>query len=224
MTKISKFLNKKQVESIELAIKKAEDNTVGEIVPVICAKSGRYDRGECLFGLIFALISLAAIWVNFQSISNISGWGQHSLSLGLLPIISIVFVSFLIGTILASYFPILSAPFISQSEMKEEAEIKAKQCFYDYSVGNTVGSTGVLIFISLFERMVLVKGDSKISKKLSQKDWDQICRAIISGIKNKKIDQGIIEGVDHAGTLLTKFFPRVSDQNNELPNKVHFID
>ena len=223
MIKAKEILTKDQVKSVEKAIKEAENNTSAEIVPIICNKSGEYDQAQCLFGVIFSLLVLAITWLNFQSI-NIDNWGTENLAMDLGYVLAAILVSFIVGTVLASYFWILNLPFIPKQKMLQETEKLAKQCFYDYSIGNTSGSTGVLIFISIFERLVLVKGDSNINSKLTQKDWDKACQLIVTGIKNKKIDKGLIDSIQLIGTSLKEHFPRQKNDINELPNKVHFID
>ena len=69
--------------SVEMAISEAEKMTAGEIVPVIATVSGRYDRAEDLFGLVFALVVLTATWMLFQSTTE-TGWAvTQSAGLGL---------------------------------------------------------------------------------------------------------------------------------------------
>ena len=55
---------------IEAAIGEAEQKTAGEIVPVVATASGRYDRGEDLFGLVaLCLVAVLVRHTTFEPIA-----------------------------------------------------------------------------------------------------------------------------------------------------------
>ncbi|MBL6664354.1 MAG: TPM domain-containing protein [Rickettsiales bacterium] len=217
------ILTPQQIKNVEEAIKKAESKTRAEIVPVISNQSGSYQYSQFIFSFIFSLVIFSISWLNFQSV-KVDDWGKLSVSMNLFYIILIILFSFIIGAILAKKFRVLSLLFLNKDDMAFEIDRAAKQCFYDFSIGNTKGATGVLIYISLLERTVMVKGDIKISQKLTQNDWDNICNLITNGIKENKADQGIISGIEAMTVFLAEHFPRQNDDSNELENKIHFIN
>ncbi|HFD13553.1 MAG TPA: hypothetical protein ENJ32_13960, partial [Crenotrichaceae bacterium] len=200
-------------------------NTSGEIVPVVATASGRYDRAEDIVGLLFAMILLSIAWLSTQESIAINGqWeGIKTATLSLPLALIVIFTGFVTGTMLAGYFPVLRLPFISKKEMQEEVQIKAAQTFQLLRLRNTQAATGVLIYVSLYERMVSIIGDDAISEKLSQDDWDQVCAIVVNGMKSGKPHTALEEAVAQCGKLLSQHFPRQDNDENELPNKLHLV-
>jgi len=224
--KAKDFLSDSEKKEIKDALAEAESKTSGEIVPVIAASSGRYDRAEDTFGILFVICALILCWCFFQRISPTQAvWASgYSLSLNLGYVILIIVAGFSIGSACATYFPWLRTPFILKREMLEEVDRRAKESFYTYGIGNTKGATGILIYISLFEQIVTVKGDRAIAEKLSSEDWTTVCDTIIAGTKRKEPAAGLKEGILKCGELLAQHFPITEDDHDEIPNEIHFID
>ncbi|MDC0358604.1 hypothetical protein OAO01_07290 [Oligoflexia bacterium] len=225
MKKAEKLFNEEERQGLMDALTEAESNTSGEIVPVVATASGRYDRAEDIFGVLFALVVLSVCWVFFQDIRPAQAeWSSgYTLTLGLGFTILIVALGFAVGSAAATHFPALCAPFIPRGEMLEEVERRAGESFYRFGIGNTRGSTGILIYVSLFERIVTVKGDRAISEKLNDQDWLGICQAIIAGLKRKDPASGLRSGILKSGELLSAHFPIEANDDNEIPNEIHFI-
>jgi putative membrane protein len=156
MKTASSLFNAEDIRSVEVAIAEAEKMTAGEIVPVVATVSGRYDRAEDLFGLVFALIALTTIWMLFQSTTETDWAVTQSAVLGLPAIVGILIGGFVIGAVLATHFPVLRLPFIARAEMLEEVERRALETFQRERVRDTSSSTGVLIYVSLYEHLVKV--------------------------------------------------------------------
>src|SRR3990172_3833352 len=102
MRKASQFFSEDDRRAIEQVVAAAEARTAAEIIPVVATGSGRYDRAEDLFGIMFALVALAAAWLGFQNMGTPGGWaGGHEPALSLVSILLIVFFGFVAGTALA---------------------------------------------------------------------------------------------------------------------------
>lgn len=214
---------------IDQAIEEAERNTSGEIVVAVASASGRYDRAEDLFGLTLALIGLTALWCLQPQISSLfsveSGWSTGELSPQILVIqLMTVLALFNAGTWAAARWTVLRAPFVRNAEMQQDVDRRALEVFQQQRLRATTGTTGVLIYISLFERRVRVVGDDAISRKLTPADWQSICDRIIEGMNRKTPTQGLRGGIELAGELLARHFPRAADDQNELPNRLVLID
>ncbi len=226
MKKASTYFSDQQIKLIEQAVSHAEENTSGEIVPVIASVSGRYDRAEDLFGLLFSLLILSIAWFCTAETSAIEGQWESQITgtLSLPWILAIVFFTFLLGALLATLFPVLRLLFISRQEMHEEVMRSAQQAFHQLRIHGTEEATGVLIYISLYEKNVQILGDAAISAKLTQQDWDEVCQLVISGMKSRQAIDKLVEAIELCGQLLSSHFPISEDDQNELPNKLNFID
>jgi putative membrane protein len=226
LKKASDLFSEKDKQQIAEAIAEAEKKTTGEIVPVVATASGRYDRAEDLFGVLCALITLALAWVLFQDVKPISGGWQsgQTLVLGLLPVLIIVLVSFLIGATAATYFPALRLPFILKGEMQNEVEHGAAEAFHRFRLRETDGATGILIYISLYEHRVRILGDSAITEKLNQADWDEICKLVVEGLHKGQLAGGLCQAIEKTGELLAQHFPIKEGVTNELINEIQFVE
>ncbi len=226
MKRASQYFSGQQRRMIEEAIAQAEKNTSGEIVTVVATASGRYDRAEDLFGLLFAMISLALCWLLFQQeFPNAGQWDNGMTSCLPLPaVIGITVIGFFSGTVLAALFPALRLIFIPKAEMCEEVERSASEAFHNFRLRGTQGATGVLLYVSLYERMITVKGDDAINTKLDSAAWKEICRIAVQGIKKRKPAEGLKAAIEQCGVLLTTHFPVEVDDRNELHNELNFID
>lgn len=224
--KASALFNPQDRDRIAAAIAKAEENTSGEIVPVVATASGRYDRAEDVFGVLIALLAVAGVWLLFQGTSPAAeGWSAGAeIRLGL-PLILVTFVGgFALGVALASRVVALRLPFILKNEMNEEVERAAAECFHRFRLRETAGATGILIYVSLYEHQVRVLGDSAISGKLDAGDWQAICDAVTGGIRQRKAADALVHAIGLSGELLARHFPREADDRNELVNELKLLD
>ena len=226
MKRASRFFSEADQATISEAIAAAERRTSGEIVPVVATDSGRYDRAEDLFGAVVALVALIVSWILFQEVRPVEGdWASgQTIVLGLLPLVLIVVIGFTLGTLLGTRLPALKLIFLSNREMKEEVERSASEAFYRFRVRRTAGGTGVLIYISLLERMVRVMGDEAIAAKLGQGDWDEVRDLVIDGLRNGRPTEGLQKGIARCGDRLAEHFPIQPGDENELTNELRIID
>ena len=226
MTRASKYLTDAQKAAVEAAIGEAEKRTSAEIVVVLATRSGRYDRAEDFFGVLLALVAVAAAWLIWQDAHPASGaWtmGQE-LTLGLLPVLGLFVFWFLVGAGLATKFPRLAHPFIPRAQYEAEVRRRGFEAFHLFRVGHTKGRTGVLIYVSLVERMAWVGGDDAIASALPDTTWDAACRAVVEGFAKGAHDQGLINAVNMCTEALAAKFPPIPGRENELDNSVKILD
>lgn len=224
MKKASALFGPEDRERVKAAVAQAESATSGEILPVVATASGRYDRAEDVVGVLTALVLLGAAWRPLISAAQ-GGWGGGvDTAIGLGGALLIVAVGFVGGAALATAFPALRAPFIPSNEMRAEVERRALEQFQRRRVRGTARGTGVLIYVSLCERMVRVVGDDAIAAKITQQDWDGISQAVVEGMKGGRPADGLIEAIRRAGERLAQHFPISPGDVNELSNELTLID
>jgi putative membrane protein len=226
MRRASRFFSDDERRLVEEAVALAELRTSGEIVPVVATASGRYDRAEDLFGVLVSLGLVAACWLPLQRLAAVEGaWGDRSTwLLGLVPVLLLVLVGFLAGAVLATVVPSLRLPFISRAEIEGEVDRAACAAFHEFRVRRTDKATGILIYLSLFERTVRVLGDDAINDKLEQEQWTEVCDLVVAGIRGKRSAQGLKDAILKCGDLLADHFPIKPGDRNELGNELRLID
>lgn len=102
--------------------------------------------------------------------------------------------------------------------IKELAEIE----FLKSGITNTKQRTGILIFILLSDKQFYILADKKISEKIEQKIFDEIANSMSNSFHNGKYSQGIINCIISLSDILSKHFPILPDDINEISNKVRF--
>jgi putative membrane protein len=221
----SDFFSLEEKERINRAVAEAEKHTSGEIVPVVATVSGRYDRAEDIAGLLFGLAALILFWLLFQRVVPGEGdWALgYRLTLGLPWLVLVIVAGFIIGAALASRVAWLRRPLVSEEELRQEVEWAARQAFARFRVGRTVAGTGILIYVSLFERMVYVLGDEPIAAKLDQTTWNEIRDTIIVGIRERRAADAFCQAIARCGELLGKHFPYKAGDINEVGNELRVV-
>ena len=226
MKRASQFLTEENRKTVSEAVAEAEKKTSGEIVPAVATVSGRYDRAEDIAGLAFALVAVTLSWILFQEVRFPEGeWADGPrTALGLIPCLLIILLGFAAGSALAGYVPALRRPFISRKEMDEEVERRAHEVFARERVRGTIGGTGILIYVSLYERIVRVLPDDTISGKITQAEWNAVRDLVLDGIKSGRPGEGLSQAVLKCGELLKEHFPIEPGDVNELTNELRILD
>jgi putative membrane protein len=189
------------------AVQRAESETVGELVVVVLERSDRHPAAEWLSALTFTLLGSSML-------AGFLPWGRPELLLGCQLALGGV------GYWLAAHLPSFKRVFMSEARASEMAAEQATQEFYRHRLHETEARTGVLIFVSLLEHRVLVLADEGIDAKVSSEDWVHVDNAVLSGIKQGTLVDGLCEGVRQAGKQLAQHFPWQEGDRDELPNHV----
>ncbi|MDE2388289.1 MAG: TPM domain-containing protein [Betaproteobacteria bacterium] len=102
----------------------------------------------------------------------------------------------------------------------QTARERALEVFSQLRVWDTEHNNGVLIYLLLADRTVEIIADRGIHGKVSDTEWQAICRTMESAFQQQRFEAGLIAGIDTVGEHLQKYFPVDPAQDtNELPNK-----
>ncbi len=198
------------LDRIKSAVRKAEEKISGEIVPVFVERSGYYTIANYRGALIAAAMVFLAIIVVDRYIPDLSIYDP-------LFIFVAVALGGLLGAIATHSVEPLKRVMLSQTHMDQATRKRAENAFLEEEVFNTRHRTGIMIFISFFEREVIVMADRGISKVVDQKEWDKLVRNIIDSIRLGKVTEGIEDSIIRCGNiLLEKGFVKTPDDINEL--------
>jgi putative membrane protein len=202
-----KFLTSAERLQIEAHIAEAEKRTSGEIVVNVVSSSYHYPLASMLGSSLLAILLGIAVAL---IVKNESMWF----------FLTAFSISFILLHELSKRLHFFRRYFVTASDMKEEVEEAAIHSFYRRNINNTVDHTGILIYISLFERKVRVVADRGINEKIAQDVWQEIVNTIVSGIHAKAQARAIADAVDRCGDILSTHFPVKAGDCNELRNEV----
>lgn len=225
MPQASTYFTDEQRARIREAVAKAESRTSAEIVPVVASSSGRYDRAEDIVGLLTGLVLMAITWRFYPRHWYESGsWDGPSMSFELPALVLAVLVGFLTGAAIASRIGWLRPLFTPRMQMREEVNARARQAFFDDRVHHTKGATGLLIYISLYERTAVVLADEAITEHLGQGTLDDLCAGLVRKLHEGHAAEGLVETILAAGEHLAKALPREAGDVNELADALVLMD
>jgi putative membrane protein len=201
------FFSTEEKERIRHAIAAAETTTAGEIVPMVVDRSDPYEAATLAAAvLVTAIGALVAV----LSSGHDSVWYY-------LPTVAGLFVPIYL---LARHLPFLSLPFISRRRMERAVRDRAQQVFFEQGLHRTINATGVLLFISLFERRVWILGDRGINERIDPQEWETMVRQLVQGIREERAADALCTVIGRCGALLRTHFPRQQADKNELSDEV----
>ncbi len=225
MQQASQLFSDEQRRQIDQTVAEAEGKTSTEIVPVVATASGRYDRPEDIAGLWLAMIGLIATWTLLPRGQAESGsWDGTSEWVGLLVMVVVAVIGFVLGALIAGRVHWLRRLFTPRQQMRDEVDARARAVFYDGRVHHTSGATGLLVYVSLCERMAAVLADQSILDKLGQDGVDELCAVLTTGLHTGEPAEAICRTIAAAGEKLAPVLPRADDDINELSNALVTLD
>ena len=208
-------LTAEEQERIKSAVRRAEQQTNAEIVPMIVARSGLYRDAQHWAGLVVALLvltillTLETLWLP---------WGWHASNAAWL-VLAIV-LAYAIGNGLGTLGPVIHL-FTSTERMRHKVRLRAERGFAQHAISQTRERTGVLIMLSILERQIYVLPDRPLAQQVPMERWSQIVRAAVERLKTHDIAGGLCEGIEQCGRLLAEICPvRPGDNPDELPNEI----
>lgn len=108
---------------------------------------------------------------------------------------------------------------VSEKKTKD-VFLDAKKTFEKLGMTATQEKNGILIYISVPSHQFSIIGDKGIHDKVHQEFWDEVRNEIVTEFKKGDFTKGICDGVLACGEKLKAYFPRQSDDQNELDNQV----
>lgn len=109
--------------------------------------------------------------------------------------------------------------FVSHKNV-ESAVAAAQAAFVRLRMANTRDRNAVLIFVAPRARQFAVIGDEGVHKRCGDEFWRRLAEEMSAHFKAEKFTDGIVNVVRKAGGLLAEHFPRRSDDQNELSDRV----
>ena len=193
--------------AVREALAASENKTVGEILPVVVERSDPHPAGEWRSAISFLLVgsSLLIVWMP---------WDHPTWMLLAQCVLAAI------GFGLARALPDLRRAFVFEDRATAVAGEQAFQEFYAQGLHRTRFGTGVLLFVSLFERRVIVLADEGIDAKVDAEFWEGVDEAVLDGIRRGSLRDGLVEGIRRVGQILEKDFPPPDDDVNEIPDRV----
>jgi putative membrane protein len=199
-------------QRITSAVRDAESGTAGEVVVVLAEESDAYEeaswRGAALAGGGVLVLDLgyrhaAPFWLPLPAnAALLIGLAAAALAFWLVPKAD--------G---------LRRRLVSRAARVSRVRTAAQAAFHVHRVSATRERTGVLVYVSLFEREVVVLPDLGIEAKAPESAWAEVMGHVVRGMTAGQPADGVVDAVRACGGLLRAagFAARPDDQD-ELAN------
>jgi len=213
---VRRFFSEADQERIRDRVREIEKTTSGELVPMIVSASSHYPGAGALGAMVFgfAVAFLADVALGFARLWR----GFQPLDIWLFPaVFGVVFFAVLA---LERFFPSLKRPFIHDADSGAEVGEAAFAAFYRHGLAHTRNRTGILIFISIFERKVHVIADEGIHAKVGDDSWKRAVELVVGGFKSGRPTEAVCDAIAYCGKLLAEHFPRKRGDTDELDNLI----
>jgi putative membrane protein len=192
------------------AIREAEATTSGEIVPMIVRRSSTLGHVPVLLATLLVAAFFAFGVPAWQAHVLGEHWGWFLADLALVVAL----------TAIGARLPWLQRLLTTRADQAQQVDARAMLEFYQSSIQRTRGATGVLVFVSLFERRAVVLADKAINDQVPRDTWDVVCTNLVAGSRAGKLGPAIAEAVRACGEIMTPRFPIATDDTNELKNQL----
>lgn len=193
-------------ERLSEAVRLAEEKTSGEIFVVVARASGDYRAAAALAAALAALIGGI---IGAALFPRMAAW----------LLVSQQIVAFLLLAALG-LVPRFRRFLIPGAIKRARARRHAMEQFFAHNLHATEGRTGVLVFVSLFERRADIVADKAINDRAMAGEWKTIVDALTAAIGKGDLAGGLQAAIAQAGAVLAAHFPPGALDRNELPDRV----
>ena len=128
-------------------------------------------------------------------------------------------LSFLLGYLLVQVLQPLKRSLVPQKRKKRAVEVYARAIFQKGRIHYTREHTGLLVFVSVFERMVYLVPDVGLTTAIPEHLWHEIEKKfndIFNG--DDFVTEALMRELTELKILLNKYVPPVDDDINEIPD------
>ena len=99
---------------------------------------------------------------------------------------------------------------------------RAIEVFHTLGMQQTQEQNGVLFYLAVDDRKFAVVGDKGIDQRVPPDFWNSIKDVLRRHFAPGDYTEGLCQGIDRAGQQLKQFFPRATNDTNELADDISF--
>lgn len=99
---------------------------------------------------------------------------------------------------------------------------QAVKVFYKLKMEKTADRNGVLVYIALKSKKCAIVGDVGINKVVERDFWNHCTEKMVQCFKEGDYAEGVIIALEMSAVKLEKYFPRSTDDVNELSDEISF--
>jgi uncharacterized membrane protein len=187
-----------------LAIKGIESKTSVEVVVAVRHRVAEYRATDLMFGFVCACAALGALWFSPNT------YAVEHMPFEMLG-------AFVIGVALSAFVGPLRRAMTPRSMVIRQVETAARAAFYDLGIAKTHRRTGLLVFVAMYERAVVLVPDAAVDKK-ALLELASAKTGIEAAVASHDFD-AFLKALEVLTPPLEKAMPRKAGDENELPDE-----
>lgn len=199
-------------KSLISKIKEIESVSGVELVIVVARSSASYIYLNLISGIFFSFLTFTyTVFTDFEFSDEVLYFST--------------LVSFFVGFILM-FIPFLARFFVKRETLTRNVEIYGRALFQKGKIYETKTRQGILIYLSHFERKVLVLEDKNVSLRIpihELKIMKNNLNSVFHPFSRKKTAANFLSELNKLKDLCAKFIPITQDDVNELPDDMEII-
>ena len=222
---MASYLSAEDRAKVSAAVTAAELTTSGEIVTVLADRSDGYTDIALWWATAasFTAMSAMALFPDFYLTKLDFLWGgwAHEWTRGEFVSLMITFgLLKFVGMLLIQLWQPLKFWLIPPPVKTARVHAQAIKHFKVGAERRTHGRTGVLLYLSMREHRAEIVADEPIAAKVTAEVWGEAMADMLVEIKQGRIADGLVAGVQDVAKVLSEHFPRAEDDQNELPDRL----
>jgi putative membrane protein len=219
------YLSAEDHKRVSDAVALAESRTAGEIVTVVADRSDGYSDVAFVWAALAAFTALAVFALFPQFVLGkldwlADGWNHEWTDRELLGIGTALAILKFVGVWLVQLWQPLKFFLVPPTIKTARALARSIDLFKVGAERRTHGRTGILIYLSMREHRAEIVADEAIASKVPPETWGEAMTAMLVHIKEGRIADGMIAAVEQVGEVLAEHFPRLENDQNELPDRL----
>lgn len=199
------------LKSLTHRVESLESQSSVELVVVVAKGSGHYRDVDHLYGFLSScVLVLLAVYspLDFEP-EMLLFW---------------LVVGYTVGYLLSSRWNgprrLLTAPL----RRRRQALAAARAAFVDKGVDRTRDRSGVMLYLSHFERLAIWVADAGVEGGVPRALFNDLEARCATAKSAPELERLVLEGLDSLAQPLAAALPRREDDENELPNEIYIQD
>jgi putative membrane protein len=188
------------------AVRSIEAESSAEIVVTVKRASGDYRDADVVVGAAVAWLALLLLLFLPQDFD-----------VRLMPLD--VALGFLLGYVMSTRSDVLRRLATRATRLQRLVDVAARAAFVELGIHRTRGRTGILVYVSMLERRVVLVADRALHDEGLTSALDE-AQGALNGALARLDFTALIEGLEALGPRLAPTLPRADDDENELPDEV----
>lgn len=218
-------LNPEERDSVTKAVVAAEVGTDAEIVTIVAPRSDPYLDVALHYGVAAMLVVAGIAALNPGAIEDKVAWFQNgwqggvNLGRSFFALMIVEALVFLLFRYVLAWQPLRMA-LTPRAIRTRRVRRRAIQYFKVGAERRTMARVGVLLYLSLDERMAEIVADEAIHAKVAPERWGEAMAALLDRVRNGDPAGGMCDAVARIGAIVAEYFPKTEGDVNELPDRL----